>query len=290
LRHDWEVVVPDQRKIFVEAPSGGRFAADIPCGTPLNKVAADFFESQGWPTVDGRGRGQRAVVEVVNPHNPGETKRLNGELDACRALEDGDTLRIFPESIAGAVDYRDRLGALVSDQNDMNSLCEWDSTISFTANKEHAPDSYEVTLHLTGFIRLPPGEQQPETGDSHRIQIVLGADYPRLAPQVTWLTPLFHPNVQQPGGGVCLGVLQDRYLPGMGIARLVRMLAEMAQWRNFDAFNSLNQDAKDWATHTDNWPRIRAIGGYPFQGPIALLLREIERENRPRIVFRHAPA
>ena len=88
--------------IFVQSPSGERFEAVIPVDVKINKLAADFFENQGWPLQDSRGRGQRAVVELVNPVNPDDTKRINGDLAITDAgIRDGDTLRIFPESIAG---------------------------------------------------------------------------------------------------------------------------------------------------------------------------------------------
>src|SRR5438552_3489204 len=132
-------------RIFVEAPSGERFEADIPCQTKVSKMAADFFESQSWPLQDRRGRGQRAVVELVNSENPDDTKRLNSDMDICESgIRDGDTLRVFPESIAGAVDQRARLMALTADYSDMQALCKQNSQITFIANRTQAPDRYEV--------------------------------------------------------------------------------------------------------------------------------------------------
>ena len=279
------------RKIFVEAPSGERFEAEVPADTRLSKMAADFFESQNWPLQDSRGRGQRAVVELVNPQNPEDTKRLNGDWEMDRAnIRDGDTLRIFPESIAGAMDQHARLGTLISDHGDMQTLCERNPQITFTANRFHAPDRYKVTFHLTSFVDLPPGEEEPRRADTHEVEITLGADYPRMAPMVRWLTPIFHPNIQQPDGAVCLGVLRERYLPGMGLARLVRMLAEMVQWRNFDAFNPFNRSAAEWAADPGHWPAITAIGGHPFQGPIAELAKLLDRSKQPPIQFRRLEA
>ena len=90
------------RRIFIEAPSGERFEADVNLDVKLNILAADFFAAQGWPTQDRRGRSQRAVVEIVNSENTSETKRIDGDLTVAKAsLKDGDLLRIFPESIAG---------------------------------------------------------------------------------------------------------------------------------------------------------------------------------------------
>lgn len=91
--------------IVIEAPSGEKFEAAIPCGTKLSKIAADFYEAQGWSIQDPDGRRQRLVVELVNPGNEEETKRLNGDSDICQAgLQDGNTLRIFTEAIAAGPD------------------------------------------------------------------------------------------------------------------------------------------------------------------------------------------
>lgn len=283
-------------KIFIEAPSGGRFEANVPRGTRLSKLAADFFESQGWPMRDARGRGQRAVVELVNPNDPDETKRLNGDDEIENSgVQDGDTLRVFPESIAGAVvDQRARLRALTVDHQDMLALCQHNPNVSFSGNRTDRPDRYEVTFRYTSFVSLSPGEPEPRKADTHRVEIILGAAYPRHAPLVRWLTPIFHPNIRQLSppdpqrgdGLVCLGVLQDRYLPGSGLARLVRMLAEMIQWRNFDASNPFNEDAARWAVDVDNWPLIVAIGGHPIQGPITEFFEKMDREMHPPIEFR----
>jgi ubiquitin-protein ligase len=282
--------MPDRaqtRRIFIEAPSGERFEADVPLDVKFGKLAGDFFESQGWPTQDRRGRGQRAVVELVNPNDPDDTKRLNASHTIDEAgIREGDVLRIFPESIAGAVDYSARIRTLIADHNEMQALSERTPNITFTTNRNHAPDRYELTFHYPSFVEYYPGQSQPRISEEHKVEIVLAADYPRRAPIVTWMTPVFHPNIKQPEGAVCLGVLADRYLPGLGLARLVTMLSEMVQWRNFDALNPFNREAANWATNPDNWPIIQSIGGHPLQGPIEQLLKEFDRSSHPRIEFR----
>jgi ubiquitin-protein ligase len=275
------------RRIFVEATSGSRFEAEVPCGTKLSKLAADFYESQRWPLQDDRGRGQRAVVELVNPDNPDDTKRLNGDVDICEAgVQDGDTLRIFPESIAGAVDANARLTALIADHNDMRTLCERNPRITFTANRSHAPDEYTVTFHYTSFEELLPSSPEPSKRETHTVRIVLRDDYPRSAPIALWQTPIFHPNIRQSDGLVCLGALAENYLPGLGLAKVVTMLAEMVQWRNFDAFHPFNQTAADWAADPTHWKYILAIGGHPWQGPIEQILKQLDRARQPPIAFR----
>lgn len=278
-------------RVFVEAPSGQRFEADVPQDVPLQQIAADFFAEQGWPTQDSGGRGSRAVVELANPDRPDETKRLNGEQTLANAgIRDGDLLRVFPESIAGALtaDANARLKALIQDQNDMQALAKRNRRIRFEANRDKASDQYDLIFDYPSFIELPAGTDEPRIGDTHEVRIVLDQGYPLVAPIVRWQTPIFHPNIHRETGDVCLGVLKERYLPGLGLARLVRMLAEMLQWRNADAFNAFNRTAAEWAMDTRHWDQIRAIGGQPIQGPIAHLFAEMENQRRKRIEFRAA--
>lgn len=88
------------RLLYIESPDGERFECQLPIDTRLVTIAIDFFEARGWPMTDERGRGQRAVIERVDPANPERTKRLRSEQKVADAgLENGAVLRIFPEAI-----------------------------------------------------------------------------------------------------------------------------------------------------------------------------------------------
>ena len=277
-------------RVEIETTDGTHFEAFVPGDTPLNQLAADFFDAQGWPTEDAQGRRQRAVVDLVNPSSPEDTKRLNAERTIEDAgVQDGDVLRIFPESIAGAVDHRARTTALIGDHNAMQALVKRNRKIKFEPNRSHAPDQYTITFNYTSFTNWQPGDSAPQEADEHTVEITLGASYPRSAPRVQWKTPIFHPNIRQSDGAVCLGVLRERYLPGLGLARLVHMLAEMVQWANFDPFNPFNKEAADWAKNPENWDHIIRIGGSPFQGPIQKLIEDMKSADRSRIEFRRIP-
>jgi ubiquitin-protein ligase len=282
----------EQISLYIESPDGEQFECEISAATKLSRLAADFFEARGWPTSDSRGRNQRAVVELIDPENPDRTKRLRGEQSVDDAgLWDGAILRIFPESIAGRIDPRARVRALVADHQDMRELASWHPFISFTANMDHAPFEYTVTFSCQSFVGLSDDGDRPLIDDEHQARITLGAKYPRRAPRVRWLTAIFHPNIDPDSGAVCLGVLMDRYLPGMGLARIVLMLAEMLQWRNFDLRGVLNAEAAEWASDLErHWQYIRQIEGYPFQKPVHELQAEFEKQwqgqgKRERIEF-----
>lgn len=88
--------------MYIESPTGEKFEAEVPPSTTVATLAADFFESQGWPLSNQAGRHQRAIVELVDAKNPNETKRIDGGATIDQAgIIDGDTVRIFPEPVAG---------------------------------------------------------------------------------------------------------------------------------------------------------------------------------------------
>ncbi|MDW5564066.1 MAG: ubiquitin-conjugating enzyme E2 [Methanomassiliicoccus sp.] len=46
---------------------------------------------------------------------------------------------------------------------------------------------------------------------THRFRLVIDEEYPFKKPMVTWLTPIFHPNIMMPedGGHMCTRLLED---------------------------------------------------------------------------------
>lgn len=279
-------------KIFIEDTAGDRFECDIPLSMELSTLAADFFDARKWPTTDNQGRGQRAVVELIDPENPDNTKRLRGDLNVEKAgLWEGAILRILPESIAGVkVGYQERLNTLIADHQEMKALIKWNPFIKFEANPPHAPTRYAIEFSCSGIKKLKEDGHTPFITNHHQVEITLGAGYPREAPRLRWLSPIFHPNISASNGAVCIGVLMENYLPGLGLARLVTMLSEMVQYRNFDIASALNKDAAKWAINVENWQFIQQIGGSPIQGPVMEMLEKLKiswREGeRNRVEFK----
>ena len=62
------------------------------------------------------------------------------------------------------------------------------------------PDRYTVFFTCTGLMEQDGNLVFTNT---HRVMIYLHIDYPRLQPQIIWITPIFHPNIMDKM--VCLG-------------------------------------------------------------------------------------
>ncbi|GIW89098.1 MAG: hypothetical protein KatS3mg108_3422 [Isosphaeraceae bacterium] len=80
----------------------------------------------------------------------------------------------------------------------------------------------------------------------HRVEIRLGSSYPLTAPEIRWLTPIFHPNISEIGM-VCLGGFGSHWVPSLRLDALVSMLWDMARYHNYDIRSPYNRDAALWA-------------------------------------------
>ncbi len=91
--------------IIIEAPSGEQFETEVSCYTKLRQLAVTFFFFFLWPAKDdGYYHHQRAIVELVNPDNEKETKRLDNDVEIYTlGVQDGDLLRIYTENIINPV-------------------------------------------------------------------------------------------------------------------------------------------------------------------------------------------
>jgi len=80
----------------------------------------------------------------------------------------------------------------------------------------------------------------------HEVRVNLGANYPRVMPELHWLTPIFHPNISA-NGLVCLGGYSTHWVPSLRLDDLCLMLWDMIRYRNFDIGSPYNRVAAEWA-------------------------------------------
>ncbi|GAA6005869.1 hypothetical protein JCM11491_004041 [Sporobolomyces phaffii] len=82
-----------------------------------------------------------------------------------------------------------------------DSIFDWDATI------EGPPDS-------------------PYEGAQFQLRITLPPDYPFRPPKVTFLTKIYHANIN-PQGGICLDILKNQWSPALSIIKVLLSVASL---------------------------------------------------------------
>jgi len=139
---------------------------------------------------------------------------------------------------------------LASDHRRLESLAQESSIFSFQAvhprPKLGPPETYRVRFHGMGLQYVSDhfsGNVCPIY--DHEIVIQLVAEYPRSAPHMRWLTPVFHPNISA-SGAICLGEWGTHWAPSLQLDRLCEMLWDMLRFANYDTRSPFNQQAANW--------------------------------------------
>jgi ubiquitin-protein ligase len=156
---------------------------------------------------------------------------------------------------------------LLSDLRQMEELAG--DGVAFRTEGE-PPDVYHLMLDEPGLA--PDDGGQLTVRSTHRCDAYLHLDYPRRPPVVTWLTPVFHPNLLGPerNGGVCLG----SWSAAESLADLCVRLRDLAAYRSFNAEDALNLDAASWVRRHKVEPGadVQALARLPLGDEVSVRL------------------
>lgn len=251
---DYEMEQP----IFLEGPDQQRFQIDdLRAATRIRDIGRELmgtYENGFWPT------GKTPVVDLRTP--AGETRRLQPDQTVHEAgVRAQDTLCVYPERTAGSVNPFLRDESLTMVRNQILDFAKQRPDLRVDANSTEVPTEYLIHFTAPGFA--PPAEQggDPVRADRHEVLLVMPPDFPVGAPQAYWQNPLFHPNIHERTGCVCLGVLAESYRPGLHFGVLCQMLIDMASYRNYELTHGLNPEAIEWAVSDSGRKAIQWIGG-----------------------------
>jgi len=117
-----------------------------------------------------------------------------------------------------------------------------ESSVFRFVTKGELPQHYHILFQGKGLWRDRGKVRFHET---HRIEIKLGASYPRTMPEIRWLTPIYHPNISEIGM-VCLGGYGTHWVPSVQLDELCIMLWDMLRYHNYDIRSPYNRDAALW--------------------------------------------
>jgi ubiquitin-protein ligase len=103
------------------------------------------------------------------------------------------------------------------------------------------PDLYRVEFRIKSLE--PTAEpERPAPRDVHQVQIQLTADYPRVSPKCTMLTPVYHPNIDP--SHICVG---DHWAAGERLVDLIVRIGEMLAYQAYNIRSPLDAQAAMWA-------------------------------------------
>jgi ubiquitin-protein ligase len=287
--------------ITLVLPGGGARAADVPDDVIVRDLLSEFTSLLQLPTVGPDGRPMTYRLD---------SKALGRELNedetlAGAVIPDGDRLMLTADITAGAgsnvVSESPRMRRLRADYELMQELSARSDMISVTAQAPRPnlpPERYIVTFKCKSIAGVD-SSGNPKFADRHQVEIYLHNQYPQRWPGMKWLTPIWHPNINHLNGSVCIDAAW--WTASRSLDRLVIMLGEMLQWKNFHDDPTKppfpwDADAARWSreyrkTHPNAFPvdtrelmrpeRIKLSTGEPVKEKPKIKL--LKPENKPRI-------
>lgn len=227
-----ENFMPDLN-VTIVLPGGGARAAEVPDDVIIRDLLSEFTSLLQLPTVgpDGRPMSYRL-----------DSKALGRELKedetlAAAVVPDGDRLVLTADITAGAgtnaVADSPRVRRLRADYELMQELSARTDLISVLAQspRPNLPsERYIVTFKCRSIVGVDQ-QGNPKFGEHHQVEIYLHNQYPQRWPGMKWLTPIWHPNINHLNGSVCIDAAW--WTASRSLDRLVIMLGEMLQWKNF---------------------------------------------------------
>ena len=136
-----------------------------------------------------------------------------------------------------------RIRRLRTDLRVLEQLRTESSILEYVAHGD-PPDTYTIRFLGNGLVRSADG-RRIEIRDLHEVTIRLGASYPRVMPEMSWQSPIFHPNISG-NGVICLGGYGTYWVPSLNLDELCEMLWDMVRYKNYDANSPYNRDAARW--------------------------------------------
>jgi ubiquitin-protein ligase len=118
------------------------------------------------------------------------------------------------------------------------------STILRLEPTGNPPDRYLVTFHGKGLRRdVSTGAVVEQL--QHQCELRLGSSYPRYAPDIRWLTPLFHPNISF-GGFIRTDDVGIPWNADLTLDVVCERLWDVARLAYYDLDNAANYAAGRW--------------------------------------------
>jgi ubiquitin-protein ligase len=263
--------------VTIVLPNGGARTAEVPDDVAARDLLAELTSLLSLPTVgpDGRPMSYRIDSKAL-----GRELREDETL-AAAGVPANDRLILTADITAGAItlDQSPRMRRLRGDYERMVELAAHSDLISFEARPAQPglpPEKYIVTFKCKGIASVDR-KGRPAFSENHQVEIYLHNQYPQRWPGMKWLTPIWHPNINHLNRTVCIDAAW--WTAGRSLDRLVLMMGEMVQYKNFH--DDPTQPPFPWDVEAARWCRdYRA--SHPDAFPVDK--RELLRPERVKLV------
>jgi hypothetical protein len=238
--------------VSIVMPSGGTRVAEVPDDVPIHDLMSELTSLLELPTTgpDGRPMGYRL-----------DSKALGRELKDTETLSaagipQNDRLMLTADITAGgviSVAGSPRMRRLKADFALMNELVSRSDLISFrsiSSAPNLPPEKYIITFKCKSIVDVDRAGN-PKFADHHQVEIYLHNQYPQRWPGMKWLTPIWHPNINHLNGSVCIDAAW--WTASRSLDRLIIMLGEMLQWKNFH--DDPTKPPFPWDVEAARWSR-----------------------------------
>jgi ubiquitin-protein ligase len=217
--------------VTIVLPDGGARPVDIPDDVTVRGLLIELAALFRLPTL---GPDDRPMSYRVDSRALNRQLREDETLASVNAPAN-DHLILTADITAGAItlDQSPRMRRLRADHELMRELEARSDLIHFEAKPGRAgmpPEKYIVTFKCKGIVSVDKNGD-PRLGEYHQVEIYLHNQYPQRWPGMQWLTPIWHPNINHLNGTVCIDAAW--WTAGRSLDRLVLMLGEMVQYKNF---------------------------------------------------------
>mmetsp|Transcript_32167 Transcript_32167/g.44609 ORF Transcript_32167/g.44609 Transcript_32167/m.44609 type:complete len:207 (-) Transcript_32167:262-882(-) len=138
-------------------------------------------------------------------------------------------------------------GAINSLTKELSGLiCKPEEGIKVFLNEQNIAD---IIAELDG----PEGT--PYAGGVFRLKLLLPSDFPNAPPKGFFITKIFHPNIRQPSGEICVNTLKRDWAPTHGIRHILQVIRCLLiqpfpdSALNEEAAKLLNEDYEEYSKH-----------------------------------------
>jgi ubiquitin-protein ligase len=257
-------------------PSGGARNAEIPDDVGIRDLLEELASLLQLPTVgpDGRPMAYRLDSKAL-----GRELKENETLAEAK-IPENDRLMITADITAGGMSVADtpHMRRLRADHELMLELVSRSNLIYFKASSLRPnlpPERYIVTFMCKSIVGVDR-QGNPKYANHHQVEIYLHNQYPQRWPGMKWMTPIWHPNINHVNGSVCIDAAW--WAASRSLDRLVVMLGEMLQWKNFH--DDPTKPPFPWDAEAARWSRE-----YRKKNPNAFPLDKRELLRPERVKF-----